>query len=93
MSFVVKIVLRLCILSEARQQALKPGVLSYTATISTCDESEQWQVALGISANMQQRTLAPNLFCHNATINACDKTEQWQQDFGMSAKVQQKHQQ
>ena len=54
------------------QSSHTPDVISYSATISACEKSSEWQVALRLFASMPQATLSPNVISYNAMISSCD---------------------
>ena len=54
-------------------------VILYSAVISACEKSQQWQQALGLFALMQQTDVLPDVMSYNATISAVGNGQQWQQ--------------
>ncbi|CAK0854342.1 unnamed protein product, partial [Prorocentrum cordatum] len=50
----------------------------YSAGISACEKSEQWQRALALLDDMWKAKVQPNAFSYSAGISACEKGAQWQ---------------
>ena len=55
-----------------------PNVISYSATISSCEKGAQWQHALALWQEMPSKHVLPNLYTHNSTISSCEKATKWQ---------------
>ena len=54
-----------------------PNVISYSATISSCEKGAQWQHALALWQEMPSKHVLPNLYTHNSTISSLEKGAQW----------------
>jgi pentatricopeptide repeat protein len=54
-------------------------VITYSAAISACENSEQWQQALSLLANVGSSNALPDVATYNAAISAFGKRGPWQQ--------------
>ncbi|CAK0898219.1 unnamed protein product [Prorocentrum cordatum] len=56
------------------------GTFTYSASVSACAKSEQWQRTLALLGEAREAKLEPNavLVLYNAGISACEKGGQWQ---------------
>ena len=52
-------------------------LVSYSAGISACGNSEQWQWSLALLSEMLEAKLEPNVISYNAGISACEVSGQW----------------
>ena len=57
------------LLDEMPQRRLDPDVISFSAAISACEKSEQWEKALELLDEMQQRKLEPDVISFSAAIS------------------------
>ena len=60
------------------RKALLPDVISFSAGISACEKSGNWQQALQLLSDMQADGVQADVICINAGISACEKAGQWQ---------------
>ena len=56
-----------------------PTIVSYSATISSCEKALRWQLALFLLARLQSKDLQPNLITYNSVISACEKVGRWRE--------------
>ena len=54
-----------------------PDVISYNATITSCERGRQWQMALHLFSSMSESTLVPNIVSYSAAINCFGKVSHW----------------
>ena len=50
----------------------------YNAAISACEKGQQWQLALGLLAEMAGARVETNVITYSAVVSACEKGLQWQ---------------
>ena len=56
-----------------------PDVITYAATISACEKSEQRQHTRSLLTEMGGVPVTPDRLTYSAALSACEKSEQWQQ--------------
>ena len=54
---------------------MEPTVISYSATISACEEVKQWGKVLKLLEGMRQSGLEPFVITCSTTISACEKAK------------------
>ncbi|CAK0902754.1 unnamed protein product, partial [Prorocentrum cordatum] len=65
------------VLADMRRRGVAPDLYTYTALVAACGEG-QWQLAVGLLAELQGNDLAPNAVAHGALCGALEKSHQWQ---------------
>eukprot|EP00435_Cladocopium_sp_Y103_P068319 s122_g31.t1 len=55
----------------------QPDVISYSSTISACEKSGHWQMAIHLWCTMLVLRLLPNVITCNGLLGACEKAGQW----------------
>jgi pentatricopeptide repeat protein len=60
------------------EQGVEPDTITYSALISACEKSGQWQKAVEIFGWMSMRRIEPNVYTYSALISACEKGGQWE---------------
>ena len=64
---------------EMGEPNLEPGIaISYSAGVSACEKSVQWQRAMALVSETWEAKLEPNGISYSAGISACEKCDQWQ---------------
>ena len=58
---------------------LEPEVISYSASISSCEKGSLWMQALALVREMPSRKLEPEIISFSASISSCEKGSQWAQ--------------
>ena len=53
------------------------------AAVSACDKGEQWELTLGVLAEMAEKTVQQETITCNAAISACEKGCEWQMALGL----------
>jgi len=66
------------LLDQMRQCGLAPNVFSFSAVISACGKSGQWERAVSLLEEMRQCGVPPNVISFSAAISACEKGGQWE---------------
>ena len=61
------------ILHQLHKTTLQLSVRSFSAAISACARSGQWQQSLELLNQMEGAKLAANIITYNAAISACEK--------------------
>lgn len=61
------------LLHELHKTTLQLSVRSFSAAISACARSGQWQQSLELLNQMEGAKLAANIITYNAAISACEK--------------------
>ena len=62
-------------------------MITYNAAISACEKGQQWQLALGLLAEMALLKVDKDVITYNAAISACEKGHQWQLALGLLAEM------
>lgn len=61
------------LLHQLHKTTLQLSVRSFSAAISACARSGQWQQSLELLNQMEGAKLAANIITYNAAISACEK--------------------
>merc|ERR1712224_639132 len=64
-----------------------PDASTFSAAISVCWKSEQWQWALNLLDEMQQSGAWPDAIPFSDAVSSCDKTQAWQAALQLCAKI------
>eukprot|EP00913_Durusdinium_trenchii_P001538 g1424.t1 len=64
-------------LAPDEANGLRPGVRTYNPMISACAESQGWEEALTILADMAANEVAPDIKSHNRLLDVCASTASW----------------
>ena len=67
-----------CFFRKVATRHPKPQVISFNASISSCEKANHWQQALEIFDEMLT-DLAPDVITCSALMSCCEKAGQWQQ--------------
>jgi hypothetical protein len=55
---------------------MNADVITYNATISTCEKGQQWITVMSSLREMRQLNMNANVITYNATISTCGKGQQ-----------------
>ncbi|CAK0854343.1 unnamed protein product [Prorocentrum cordatum] len=64
-----------------------PTLSIYSAWISACERSEQWQRTLALLSEMCEAKMEPNVISYGGGISACVKSEQWQRALALLSEM------
>ncbi|CAK0832932.1 unnamed protein product [Prorocentrum cordatum] len=64
-----------------------PRPSNYSAGISSCDEGEQWQLAMSLLSEMWEAKLGLNANSFSAGVSACGKGQQWQMAMSLLSEI------
>lgn len=69
--------LALSIMRQSRAAAILCDVISFNASISSCERTSLWQPALALVRCMNLWFIQSSIISFNAVLSACDKAAQW----------------
>lgn len=67
---------------------LSPNEVSYNASISALEKSQQWSWALALLSEMPAALVPPGTVSYNAALTACEKAQQWEAAVGLFSELQ-----
>lgn len=68
----------LALLAQMDEEGIKPNTIVYSAAISACGASGEWESALALFERMEQLRVPRNTISYNAAIQACTRGGAWQ---------------
>lgn len=71
-------------LDQAGSQA---NLVTYSAAMSACQGSAQWQQAMILFSRLLSKGLLPNVISYSAAVSACEKGGQWQRALALFAEM------